>query len=128
MKRLEERVALVTGGGSGIGRATAILLAAEGATVVVNGRRQAPLEAVVAEIEKTGGRAAARAGDVGNSDQARALGAWVITSFGRVDILVHCAGFPSDIRSIRWVSQQEWDVVLATNLTGVYALTQAVLR
>ena len=127
MNRLEGNVAIVTGAGSGIGRETAKLLAAEGAAVVVNGRRRAPLDAVVREIEKGGGRAAARPGDMGNPEEARALADWSASTLGRVDILVHSAGIASRIRNVRWVPQPEWDSVLAVNLTGLYALTQAVL-
>ncbi|MBI1736835.1 MAG: SDR family oxidoreductase [Candidatus Rokubacteria bacterium] len=125
--RLDGKVAIVTGAGTGIGRATARMLAAEGAAVVVNGRRAAPLDAVVAEIEKTGGRAVARAADVATPDAARALAAFTIRTFGRVDVLVNNAGFSSLVRNLRWLSQDEWDQVLAVNTTAVYALTQAVL-
>lgn len=128
MKRLDGKVAIVTGAGTGIGRETAKMLAAEGATVVVNGRRQAPLGAIVAEIEKAGGRAAARAADVGDPTAARRLGELVVEQFGGVDVLVNNAGFSSRIRNLRWLPQQEWDAVLAVNVTGVYALTQAVLN
>lgn len=127
MARLDGHVAIVTGGGSGIGYHTAKMLAAEGATVVVNGRRRAPLEAVAAEIAAAGGCAAARAADVGNAAEARALADWTAATYGRVDVLVNNAGHSSRARNIRWVSQAEWDEVLAVNLTGVYALTQAVL-
>jgi len=64
MAKLAGKIAIVTGGGTGIGRSTALMLAAEGAHVVVSGRRKAPLEAVVAEIAKAGGKAVAREGDV----------------------------------------------------------------
>jgi NADP-dependent 3-hydroxy acid dehydrogenase YdfG len=127
MGRLDGQVAIVTGGGSGIGRATALMLAAEGARVVVAGRRGPPLEAVVKEIEKAGGRAAARQADVAAPAQAVELARWTVTEYGRVDVLVNNAGHSSTVRNIRWVGQEEWDSVLAVNLTGVYALTQAVL-
>ncbi len=127
MRRLDGKVAIVTGGGTGIGRATAKALAAEGATVVIAGRRKAPLESVVAEIEHARGRAAARQADLAHDAEARALAAWTIETHGRVDVLVNNAGFPSRIRSLRWVPKEQWDEVLAVNLGGVYALTQAVL-
>lgn len=127
MKRLEGKVAIVTGAGTGIGRETAKCLATEGAAVVVNGRRRAPLDAVAAEIERAGGRSVARPGDVGNPEEARALVEGSVSMFGQVDILVHAAGTSSRIRNIRWVPQHEWDGVLAVNLTGFYALVQAVL-
>ena len=127
MKRLEGKVAIVTGAGTGIGRETAKMLAGEGAAVVVNGRREAPLAAVVKEIEKAGGRAVARVADVGDSTAARELARWTTTTLGRVDILVNNAGFSSRIRNVRWLAQEDWEKVINVNLTGIYALTQAVL-
>jgi NADP-dependent 3-hydroxy acid dehydrogenase YdfG len=127
MGRLDGQVAIVTGAGSGIGRATALLLAAEGATVVVAGRRQAPLDALVAEIARKGGRADARTADLGHTDQAVALARFALERHGRVDVLVNNAGSSSRVRNVRWVGREEWERVFAVNMTGVYALTQAVL-
>jgi NADP-dependent 3-hydroxy acid dehydrogenase YdfG len=95
--------------------------------VVVAGRREAPLEAVAAEIARAGGRAAARVCDVAKPAEARGLAGWTIAQYGRVDVLVNNAGHSSKRRNVRWIEQEEWDSVLAVNLTGVYALTQAVL-
>ena len=119
---LDGQVAIMTGGGSGIGRSAALMLAAEGAQVVVAGRRKAPLDEVVGEIAKAGGRAVARPCDVEKAAEARALAEWTIAQYGRVDILVNNAGHSSRARNIRWVGQEEWDSVLAVNLIGVYAL------
>lgn len=127
MATLEGQVAIVTGGGSGIGRAVARLLAAEGATVVVAGRRRPPLDAVVKEVEQAGGRAAARAVDLEARGGPAELARWTLGAFGRVDVLVNNAGHSSRARSILWVGREEWDSVLAVNLTAVYELTQAVL-
>ena len=127
MKKLDGQVAIVTGAGSGIGRATALLLAAEGATVVLAARRAAPLDALAAEIIRAGGRASARTVDVGNPDQAVGLARWTIEHHGRVDVLINNAGSSSRVRNIRWVGREEWERVFAVNMTGVYALTQAVL-
>lgn len=127
MGKLDGQVAIVTGGGSGIGHATAVMLAAEGAQVVIAGRRKPPLDAAVAEIEKAGGRAAARQADVADPEQAIGLARWTLERHGRVDVLVNNAGYSSKVRNIRWVGKDEWDSVLAVNLTGVYVLTQAVL-
>ena len=93
MGALEEQVAIVTGAGTGIGRETAKLLAAEGAQVVVTGRRKAPLDAVVAEIGASRGRAAARAVDIEDREAAVGLVRWTIETFGRVDVLVNNAGY-----------------------------------
>jgi NADP-dependent 3-hydroxy acid dehydrogenase YdfG len=127
MRQLEGQVAIVTGGGSGIGRATATMLAAEGARVVIAGRRRAPLDEVVSEIEKAGGSCAARIADLANPAQAESLAQWTIEQYARVDVLVNNAGHSSRVRNIRYVGESEWDSVLAVNLTGVYKLTQAVL-
>jgi NADP-dependent 3-hydroxy acid dehydrogenase YdfG len=128
MKRLEGKVALVTGAGSGIGRVAALMLAAEGAAVAIAGRRKEPLDAVVKEIEKTGGKAAARACDVAKQAEARALGTWAEETFGRVDILVNNAGHSSKVRAVRWVGDEDWNSVIDVNLNGVYALTQTVIH
>ena len=127
MGKLDGKVAIVTGAGTGIGRCAAIMLAAEGARVVVVGRRRPPLDAVVAEIAAAGGRAVAREADVARSAQGRALAEWVSRELGRVDILVNNAGHSSKARNVRWVGQEEWEAVVNVNLTGVFALTQAVL-
>ena len=127
MKTLEGQVAIVTGGGTGIGHSTAVMLADEGATVVIAGRRKPPLDEVVAEIERAGGTCAARQADLGKVADAVELARWTIERFGRVDVLVNNAGHSSKARNVRYVSPDEWESVVAVNLTGVYALTQAVL-
>ena len=127
MGKLDAKIAIVTGGGTGIGRSTALMLAAEGARVVVAGRRRPPLEAVVAEITKARGKAVAREADVAKPAQGRSLVDWAVKELGRVDILINNAWHSSKVRNARWVGQDDWDAVLAVNLTGVYALTQAVL-
>ena len=124
---LSGQVAIVTGGGSGIGEATARLLAAEGAQVVICGRRQAPVDGVARAIEKDGGLCAARAVDLEDADAAAAFAQWTLQRFGRVDVLVNNAGHSSRARSIRWTGRREWESVVAVNLTAVYVLTQAVL-
>jgi NADP-dependent 3-hydroxy acid dehydrogenase YdfG len=127
MGALDGQVAIVTGGGTGIGECTAHLLAAEGAQVVICGRRQAPVDTVARAVEKAGGRCAARAVDLEDPDAAAAFVAWTLERWGRVDVLVNNAGHSSHARSIRWTGRKEWDSVMAVNLTAVYVLTQAVL-
>jgi NADP-dependent 3-hydroxy acid dehydrogenase YdfG len=124
--KLAGQVAIVTGGGTGIGRETAKLLAAEGARVVIAGRRKPPLDEVVAEIERAGGHAVARQADVSSVDEAAALGEWVRQTYGRVDILVNNAGHSSPNRTV-WVEHDDWRQVVDVNLNGIYALTRAVL-
>jgi len=127
MGALDGQVAIVTGGGTGIGRETARMLAAEGAQVVVSGRRKPPLDAVVTEIERAGGKAAARTADMESPTDPGELAEWTLATFGRVDVLVNNAGHSSTIRATRWVRKADWDSVIAVNLTGVYLLCQAVL-
>ena len=127
MGALDGQVAIVTGGGSGIGRETARMLAAEGAQVVVSGRRQGPLDGTVADIVGAGGRAVARTADMESATDPAALAAWTLERFGHVDILINNAGHSSTVRAILWVRKADWDSVLTANLTGVYLITQAVL-
>ncbi len=127
MRALDGQVAIVTGGGSGIGRETARMLAAEGAQVVIAGRRPGPLEETAAEITAAGGRAAARSADMESPTDPAALAEWTLATFGRVDVLINSAGHSSTIRAICWVRKPDWDSVLAANVTGVYLLCQAVL-
>jgi len=124
---LVSKVALVTGGGSGIGRSTARMLAAEGARVVVTGRRRQALADVVAEIEQAGGQAWAYPADLMQRAQLQRLVSWVKAEVGPVDILVNNAGLASRVRNLRWVEQDDWDATIAVNLNAVYVLIQAVL-
>src|SRR5262245_15286627 len=102
MGMLKGQVALVTGGGSGIGRSTALHLAREGARVVVMGRRQAPLDGVVAEIKAAGGEAWGRSADLEAPDQLRSLVQWTQAEVGPIDILVNNAGASSRVRNVLW--------------------------
>src|SRR5690242_15309739 len=89
--RLIGRVALVTGGGQGIGRGVALALAAEGASVTIAGRRVEPLEQVVKEIEARGGTARVTVGDVGKRDDADRMVAETLAAYGRLDALINNA-------------------------------------
>ena len=127
MGSLEGKIAVVTGAGTGIGKETALAFAREGATVVLVGRRPVPLEDVAAEITRAGGTAATRPADLEDGDSAAAVIDFTLEKFGRVDILVNNAGHSSSVRSIRWVSPEEWQSVFKVNVEGVYRITQAAV-
>lgn len=120
MSRLHEKVALVTGASSGIGRATAKLFAAEGAKVVLGARRDAELQSLVNEIEAAGGVAVALAGDVRSEAYARALVELATTRFGRLDIAFNNAGTLGEAGASIDVSEAGWNDTLAINLTGSF--------
>ncbi|MDG2536227.1 SDR family oxidoreductase [Dyella jiangningensis] len=120
MSRLHEKVALVTGASSGIGRATAKLFAAEGAKVVLGARRDAELQSLVREIEAAGGTAVALAGDVRSEAYAKALVELVTTRFGRLDIAFNNAGTLGEAGASTDVSEAGWNDTLAINLTGSF--------
>lgn len=120
MKSLLNKVAIVTGASSGIGRATAILLASEGAQLVVSARRRSELDALVDEIERTGGQARAVAGDIGDEDVARRLVEVAVTDFGGLDIAFNNAGMVGRPSTIGDIGLDEWHDVLNTNLTSAF--------
>ncbi len=125
---LSGRVALVTGGSRGIGRATAERLAASGATVVINYRgNTAAAEATVAAITGAGGTALAIQGDVSNPADVEQMVKATLEQFGRIDILVNNAGITRDNLLLR-MKDSDFDEVIATNLRGVFLCTRAVLR
>jgi NAD(P)-dependent dehydrogenase (short-subunit alcohol dehydrogenase family) len=123
-----ERVALVTGGGSGIGRAAAVALAREGFAVVVSGRRREPLEATVAEIAGANRRAVAITADVGDPASVEVLFAELSRTFGRLDLLFNNAGVGAPPIPMEDLSLETWESVVRTNLTGAFLCTQAAIR
>jgi NAD(P)-dependent dehydrogenase (short-subunit alcohol dehydrogenase family) len=118
--RLESKVAIVTGASSGIGRATALLFAAEGAKVVVGARRAAELDDLVTEIEAHGGLAVALAGDVREEGYAKALVDLAVQRFGRLDVAFNNAGTLGESGPSTGVSAAGWAETLAINLTGSF--------
>ena len=126
MTDLPDRVAFVTGASRGIGRAIAVRLAAAG-TAVAACAREDHAQGVVDEIEAVGGRATVLSADVTNADSLKAAVRAALDRFGRIDILVNNAGIARDQLLMR-MKADEWDAVIATNLTAVFTCTQAVLR
>jgi NAD(P)-dependent dehydrogenase (short-subunit alcohol dehydrogenase family) len=121
------KVALVTGGGSGIGKASALALAREGFAVVVAGRRPEPLNAVVGEIEGMQGRALGVPTDVGDPASVEALFAATRAKFGRLDVLFNNAGFGANA-PIEELEFAKWKAVVDTILTGSFLCTQQAFR
>ncbi len=118
--KLSEKIALVTGGGRGIGAAICEELAARGATVVVNYSRSAEAaEAVAAAIVAAGGKARTWQADVASIEQVDAMIKGIVAEFGRIDILVNNAGITRDKLLLR-MSEEDWDAVLDTNLKGAF--------
>jgi len=126
MSGLDGRIALVTGASQGIGRACALALAEAGATVALAARNEAKLAEVAAEIEAGGGKAAAFALDVASEESIKAGAKAILERFGKVEVLVNNAGITRDGLVLR-MKRADWDDVLATNLTGAFLLTQALL-
>ena len=135
MKLLEGRVAIITGAGGGVGRSHALLLASEGAGVVVidygghpvgRGAGTSPAaQSVVEEIRALGGRAIANASDVRTVEGGKAILATALDAFERVDILINNAGILRD-KSIVKLEEEDWDAVVAVHLKGAYCVTRPI--
>jgi NADP-dependent 3-hydroxy acid dehydrogenase YdfG len=126
MSRLKDKVAVITGGGSGVGKATAALFLKEGAKVVIAGRDAAKLAAVATEL-KAGDALRAVPTDVTKPGQCQALIDVATKAFGRVDILVNNAGTNIKERTLRELTPESWDMMVRTNLDGAFYCTKAVL-
>ena len=134
MGNLDDKVAIVTGAGGGLGRAHALLLAKEGASVVVNdlggsrdgtGSGQSMADTVVEEIIAAGGKAVANYGSVTDDDAAQSMVKTALDTYGRIDILVNNAGILRD-RSFKNMTDAEWDAVIDVHLRGAYLATKHV--
>src|SRR6185503_9228892 len=124
MSEFEGRAAIVTGGSRGIGRAIVKELAARGAAVAFTfSKNQEMADALVAEIQNTGGRARAFQGDVSDAKSAEEMVRAVKSDFGSVDYLVNNAGITRD-KLIMMMSEEDWDAVIDTNLKGVFNITK----
>jgi NAD(P)-dependent dehydrogenase (short-subunit alcohol dehydrogenase family) len=127
MNELAEQVAIVTGGGQGIGQRIAAAFAGAGATVVVTGRTAATLAETVALVEQAGRRALAIVADVAKQEDCERMVAETLGAFGRLDILVNNAGIAGATKSTLDMSLDEWQEVIDIDLTGPWLCTKAVL-
>ena len=123
--KLEGKVAIVTGAGRGIGKATALALARQGADVVLAARTAAEIEALAGEIGSVGREALPVRTDVTSKADVDAMVQQTLERFGRVDILVNNAGF-ADHKAIPDISEADWDVHINVNLKAVFLCTQSV--
>jgi len=133
MGMLDGKVALVTGAGGGLGRAHALLLAKEGASVVVNdlggardgtGAGHNMADQVVAEIKAAGGKAVADYGSVADPAQAKAMVQTAVKTFGKIDICINNAGILRD-KSFKNMTDDLWDIIINVHLRGTYLVTKA---
>ena len=127
MTRLSGKVALITGGGTGIGRAIALAFAREGASVAVAGRRLEKLKEVTEEIGKQGGAAIAVECDVTRARDAERVVREPARRFGKLNVLVNNAGMLS-VATVDGVSEEEWDRVMTVNVKGPFLMSRAALK
>lgn len=127
-QKLRDKVAIVTGGGRGIGKAIALGLAKEGANLVVCGRTLSSLEEVCQEARRTGISAIPVKADVSVESEVESMVAEALRVFRGVDILVNNAGIPGPYSLITTISKEVWDRVLTINLTGMFLCSKAVVK
>jgi 3-oxoacyl-[acyl-carrier protein] reductase len=125
---LTGKVALVTGGGRGIGRAIALAFAEAGADVVPTSRTRSEIEAVAGDIEALGRRTLVATCDVSRTDSIRELLRHVMEAFGRVDVLVNAAAISPIWKRMEDVTDEEWDQILGVNLRGAFLISREVGR
>jgi NADP-dependent 3-hydroxy acid dehydrogenase YdfG len=121
------KVVWMTGAGTGIGKAGALMFAQEGAAVALIGRRRDKLDEVAAEIQAIGGKAAVEALDVADRKKVGVAGERLLKRLGRVDILVNNAGLNVVNRRLNEITAEDWDYILAVNLTGAFNMVQAAM-
>jgi NADP-dependent 3-hydroxy acid dehydrogenase YdfG len=121
------KVVWMTGAGTGIGKAGALMFAQEGAAVALIGRRRDKLDEVAAEIQAAGGEAAVEALDIADRTKVGEAGERLLKRLGRVDILVNNAGLNVVNRRLDEITAEDWDYILAVNLTGAFNMVQAAM-
>src|SRR5260370_5651846 len=124
--RLSGKVALITGGGTGIGRAIAVAFAREGASVTVAGRRLEKLREVIGEVQKEGGAGLAMECDVSRAKDVERAVKGAVERFGRLNALVNNAG-TLHVSTVEGIKEEEWDRVMAVNVKGPFLMSRAVL-
>ena len=124
--RLENKVAIITGAGSGIGKETALLFAKEGAKVAITGRTADKLKEVCREIDKNGGKAIFKIGDVSKREDMDDVVNTAINEFGRIDILINNAGVNKDALVTK-MTKEQWNGVIEVDLSGAFNCIQAVV-
>ena len=125
---MADKVALVTGAGTGVGRAVALALVAEGYAVVLAGRRPAPLAAVAGEAKALGGKTLEVPSDVSKPEQIKALFAKTKETFGRLDVLFNNAGIGAPPIPLEDLTYEQWKNVVDTNLTAPFLCTQEAIK
>jgi NAD(P)-dependent dehydrogenase (short-subunit alcohol dehydrogenase family) len=125
---MADKVALITGAGTGVGRATALALARAGYAVVLAGRRKEPIEGVAREAEALGAKALAVAADVSKPDGVATVFDAIRSTFGRLDLLFNNAGTTAPGVPMEDITYEQWQAVVDANLTSAFLCTQAAIR
>ncbi len=127
MKRLQDKIAIITGGNSGVGAATAELFAKEGAKVVISARRQAQLEEVAAKIEAQGGEVMSVVSDISKAEDAKALVEAVLAKYGKIDVLINNAGvLDNGLKAIDKFTDDDMNRVIDINTKGTMCMMREV--
>ena len=124
----DQKISIVTGAGTGVGKAASLALADEGWTIVLAGRRKDPIEAVTNEIKSRGGNALAIVTDTSDTKSVKGLFEETERAFGRLDLLFNNAGTNAPGVSLEYLSFEQWTNVVNVNLTGVFLCTQEAFR
>jgi NAD(P)-dependent dehydrogenase (short-subunit alcohol dehydrogenase family) len=125
-RRFQDKVVVISGGGSGIGRATALAMGAEGASLALGGLDAEPIEETLVDVRSSGGRAVGEVVDVARAADADRLIQAAIEAFGRLDVVVNCAG-TSAVADLVDMSEDDWDRVFDTNVKGIFLLSRAAI-